>query len=109
MTRLLIDEGVPADAIRQETRSTSTLENIKFALPLLTGPDARHVIIVTDLTHGPRAALVARHFGLIPRVSGPPLRGGRKRSILRQALRELGAYPLYALRLRRERADHRCH
>ncbi len=60
----------------------------------------RRVLIVTDMTHGPRAALVARHFGLHPRVSAPPLKGGRKRTILRQMVRELGAYPLYAIRLK---------
>ena len=99
MARLLQDVGVPPTAIRQEDRSTSTLENIRFALPILAAEDRRRVVIVTDATHGPRAALVARHFGLTARISAPPLRGGRKRSILRQSLRELGAYPLYALRL----------
>ena len=106
MTHLLRDVGVPSDAIRQEDRSTSTLENIRFALPLLRQNDLRDVVIVTDATHGPRAALVARHYGLRPRVSAPSLRGGRKRTILRQALRELGAFPLYALRLLREPRGH---
>ena len=102
MTRILQEAGVPPSAIRQEDRSTSTLENIRFALPLLRQEDARAVVIVTDATHGPRAALVARHFGLRARISAPPLRGGRRRTILRQAIRELGAYPLYAVRLLRE-------
>jgi len=105
MAAVLHDAGVPATAIRQEDASTSTLDNIRLSLPILRELQARRVIIVTDATHGPRAALVARHFGLHPRVDTPPLRGGRKRTILRQAIRELGAYPLYALRLRRVPRD----
>lgn len=101
MADLLQNAGVPAEAIRQEGRSTTTLDNLRFALPILRTIPARDVIIVTDATHGPRAALVARHFGLHPRLSAPSLRGGRKRTILHQALRELGAYPLYAARLMR--------
>lgn len=100
MATLLVEQGVPPDAILQEGRSTTTLENIQMALPLLRQAGARRVLIVTDMTHGPRAALVARHFGLHPRVSAPPLKGGRKRTILRQMVRELGAYPLYAIRLK---------
>jgi uncharacterized SAM-binding protein YcdF (DUF218 family) len=100
MAALLIKHGVPKGAIRQEDRSTTTLENIQMALPLLWRAGAQRVLIVTDRTHGPRAALVARHFGLQACVSAPPLKGGRKRTILLQTLRELGAYPLYAIRLR---------
>lgn len=105
MAHLLTDAGIPTGAIRQEDRSTSTLENIQFALPFLATENLRRIVIVTDATHGPRAALVARHFGLTAQISAPSLRGGRKRSIMRQALREFGAYPLYALRLQRERRD----
>ena len=105
MARLLQDDGVPPEAIRQEDRSTTTLENLRFALPILRAEGLRRVVIVTDATHGPRAALVARHFGLLPQVSAPSLRGARKRGLLRQGLRELGAYPLYALRLLKEPRD----
>ncbi|WP_394154579.1 YdcF family protein [Loktanella salsilacus] len=100
MAALLIELGVPKDAIVQEDRSTTTYENIAMALPLLRQVEARHVLIVTDMTHAPRAALVARHFGLHPRVSTPSIKGGRKRTILRQLVRELAAYPLYAIRLK---------
>ena len=109
MAQVLRETDVPPSAIWQEDRSTSTLENIRFALPLLRREDLRDIVIVTDATHGPRAALVARHFGLRPRISAPPLRGGRKRTIMRQALRELGAFPLYAVRLLREPRDPQGH
>ena len=96
---ILLAQGVAQDAILQEDRSTTTLENIRFALPLLKERGLSRIIIVTDATHGPRALLVARHFRLRARHSAPSIRGSRKRSLLRQAMRELGAYPLYAIRL----------
>lgn len=99
ITTLLTSAGVPRSAIVAEDRSTTTLENIRFALPILRAHGATRVVIVTDITHGPRAALVARHFGLQARTSAPALRGSNPRNLLRQAVRELGAYPLYALRL----------
>lgn len=99
MTDILIKAGVPRSAIVPEDRSTTTLENIRFALPILRVHGATRIVIVTDITHGPRAALVARHFGLHATTSGPPLRGSHPRTLLRQGLRELGAYPLYAARL----------
>ena len=103
MTDILVRAGVPRSAIAPENRSTTTLENIRFALPILQAHGATRVVIVTDITHGPRAALVARHFGLHTTTSGPSLRGSHPRTLLRQALRELGAYPLYAARLWRRR------
>lgn len=99
ITALLVQAGVPPRAIVAEDCSTTTLENIRFALPILRDHAATRVVIVTDATHGPRAALVARHFGLQARTSAPPLRGSHPRTFMRQAVRELGAYPLYALRL----------
>ncbi len=99
MTDLLIAAGVTPGAILSEDRSTTTLENIRFALPLLQARGAASVLIVTDATHGPRAALVARHFGLTVRVSAPTWRGGHKKTLLRQAVRETLAYPLYAAKL----------
>ncbi len=98
---ILKTQGVPCSAILHEDRSTTTLENIRFSLPLLRQIEARQVAIVTDATHGPRAARVARHFGLKPRVFATSLRGSHTRTVLRQAVRELGAYPLYVLRLQR--------
>ena len=47
--------GVPATAIFREFRSNSTLENAKFAIPLLRLRGARRVIIVTSWYHSRRA------------------------------------------------------
>ena len=101
MRDILRGQGIPDTAIMIEDRSTDTLENIRYALPHLKQNAATRVTIVTDLTHGPRAAMVARHFGLTATVSSPSLTGGRKRTVIRQALRECGAIPVYFWRLRR--------
>jgi len=61
MQDLLQAAGIPGTAIRCESQSTTTFENIRNALPLLPGPD---VIIVTDRYHRYRTAMVARHLGL---------------------------------------------
>ncbi|WP_242494115.1 YdcF family protein [Salipiger sp. IMCC34102] len=98
---LLCDDGVPAAAIDIEDRSTTTLENIVFSLPILHRVGARRVILVTDLTHGPRALMTARAFGLSASLRSPPLKGARKRTLAYQVGRELLALPAYALRLRR--------
>ncbi|WP_253279612.1 YdcF family protein [Loktanella sp. 3ANDIMAR09] len=98
ITEILISQNVPAKAIIQEGKSTTTLENLGFSRKLL-GPETRTVIIVTDRTHAPRARLTARHLGFNATTMSPSLRGGHPRTILRQTIRELFAYPAYALRL----------
>jgi vancomycin permeability regulator SanA len=98
MRDLLIASGVPSDRIIEEDQSSTTLENIRNAMRLLGGTD---VIIVTDRYHGPRACMVAAHFGLRATVESPaPLR-----SHLRQHIREAFARPAYALKLRRTPQD----
>ncbi len=102
MRRLLREAGVPDAAIHLEDRSTSTLENIRFALPILEALRINHVLIVSDAPHLPRALLTARRLGLVAAGSAP--RGGaRARQQLRLALRELPAYATYLWRLRRRR------
>lgn len=100
MAQILQADGVPDHVIVQEDQSTTTLDNIRLALPLMQAHGVTRVFIVTDATHAPRAALVARHFGLQVVLRPPSLRGSRWRTVVRQAVRELGAYPLYAIRLR---------
>ena len=101
MREILIGKGIPPNVILCEEKSTTTLENIEFTLPILREHAINHVMIVTDATHAPRAAMVARHFGLKAKVSSPSWRGARKRTVLRQVIREAVALPIYALRLRR--------
>lgn len=100
MRRLLICEGIPPEAIRVEDRSRNTHENILFALPILADLGASGAVIVTDLTHAPRARLIARGLGLPAASSSPPLRGARLRTMLQQALREIPATVIALWRLR---------
>lgn len=100
MRDLLIAAGVSPDRIRIEDQSTSTLENIRNARPILRELGARRVTIVTDLTHAPRAAMVARHFGLRVQTDCPPWSAGGTAAQAKQVLREACALPVYAWRLR---------
>lgn len=101
MQRLLVDAGIPDRAILPEAHSSSTAENIRFALPLLAARGVGHVLIVSDAWHLPRARLLARRTGLCAEGSSPPLSGARVRPQLRGALREIPAYLAELLRLRR--------
>lgn len=86
---LLVAAGLPAAAILTEAASTTTRENVAFALPLLRAMGAGRVVIVTDLWHGPRARLVARRLGLAAESVHPPLRGTRPLAQARMAGREM--------------------
>lgn len=94
MRDLLIDAGVPVDRIRLEDRSTRTVENIRFALPILADLDATDVLIVTDAYHAPRARLIARRLNLTTTSSSPPLAGASVKQQIKSALREIPAYLL---------------
>lgn len=109
MRALLLAAGVPDEAIHPEPASRSTWENIRLARPILDRIGATGVVIVTDLTHAPRARLIARGLGLRARTSSPPLRGARAGATLRQALREVPATGVALWRIARGegRADWR--
>ncbi|HVG46685.1 MAG TPA: YdcF family protein [Rubellimicrobium sp.] len=100
MRDLLLSEGIPAEAIRLEDRSRDTLENIRFALPILADLGATQALIVTDATHAPRARMIARRLGLPAASSSPSLRGGHLPTMVRQGLREIPATALALWRLR---------
>jgi uncharacterized SAM-binding protein YcdF (DUF218 family) len=90
--------GMPAHAIRIETASTNTVENLAHAIPLVDGP----AVIVTNCWHLPRARLAARLLGLRAFGSGP--RGmASLGATLRALLREVAAVPLTILRALRWR------
>jgi uncharacterized SAM-binding protein YcdF (DUF218 family) len=100
MRDLLLEAGVPAEALRLEDRSHNTHENIALAGPILRDLGVSGVVIVTDATHAPRARLIARGLGLRATSSSPSLRGARWRTTLRQALREVPATAVALWRLR---------
>ena len=66
MKRLLMQFGVPGEAVVCEERSQITYENMKNAFALL-GKDRRRVLLVTSDYHMPRARLTAwREGGIWP-------------------------------------------
>lgn len=101
MRDILRGTGVPDEAILIEDRSTTTEENLAFALPLLAVLGERRVIVVTDWYHAPRARMTARRMGLDAGSRSPSLRGARWRVQVRQALREVPALVAYWWRLPR--------
>lgn len=68
----LLERGVPARAVVGETRSRSTVENLRFARPLVGD---RPVTLVTDSVHAPRALALARAEGLRAGVAPVAVRG----------------------------------
>lgn len=101
MSDLLKSNGVSDHKILQEAHSTSTLENIKFSLPLIRLLDAGRVILVTDGYHAKRALMVARHFGLDASTSSPTLSTTGFADATRRHTRESLARISYRARLRK--------
>ena len=93
--RYLQAQGVPESALASETESRTSLENLRFSLPLLRGDAGSQntVLIVTDDLHAYRSYRLARHLGLDASVAPVKTRGLG----LRYALRELAALTAYNL------------
>ncbi|RYH06867.1 YdcF family protein [Tropicimonas sp. IMCC6043] len=98
--RICREAGVPDAAIRLEERSTSTAENIAFALPILRELGTTRVAIVTDGYHQPRARLTARRLGLDCADLPPPAPEGVTLARIKSILREIPAYLWYLARRR---------
>ncbi|MBV8735709.1 MAG: YdcF family protein [Alphaproteobacteria bacterium] len=64
MRRTALTHGVPAAALLVETVSRDTLGNARYSAALLLARDWRRIVLVTDRTHLPRAALLFRLAGL---------------------------------------------
>ncbi|EAU45217.1 hypothetical protein R2601_10319 [Salipiger bermudensis HTCC2601] len=96
--RLAREAGVPEEALFREDRSTTTEENLRFALPVLEEMGAHDVVIVSEAYHLPRALLVARRLGLRARGAAPGLGGARMGAQARAMLREIPAFVWYWLR-----------
>ena len=71
MAELLAAEGVPADAIRMEKKSRTTMENFRNAMALLG--DKAQVLVVTSDYHVRRAVKTAKRVGLRARGEAAPL------------------------------------
>jgi len=100
IARLCREAGVPEGAIHREDRSTTTRENLAFALPILQALQPSKVVIVTDPYHAPRARLLARQLGIKATTRCPPLRQIGPRQWLRHLPREALALVATLLRLR---------
>ncbi|MEL6537476.1 MAG: ElyC/SanA/YdcF family protein [Bacteroidota bacterium] len=61
MTKVLVDAGVPADAILQDTSGSRTYESI---LNLSKNHPGQSVTIITQEFHGYRALFLANHLGV---------------------------------------------
>ena len=92
MRQIALSRGVPERALLVETRSDNTIENAREAARLLRPHGVEEVLLVSDRSHLPRAALLFHLAGL--RVAG--WAGVRPRSMLWEAgaaFRECLAFP----------------
>ena len=64
MKAQLVGDGVPADRVWLEDRSTSTRENALFAAEFLRERGIKRVALVTDAAHMPRAKRCFENVGL---------------------------------------------
>ena len=79
--------GVPLAVLDAETRSRTTLANLKNSRPLLVSEGTlQSVTLVTDEAHAPRALALARATGLEADVSSVPVGAGQWRYRLREKL-----------------------
>ncbi|MEU9104513.1 YdcF family protein [Streptomyces xanthophaeus] len=73
MADWLIAEGVPAEHIVLEDRSTTTEENMRFSREIMEAQDpAYRCVVVTNNFHAFRAAMLARKTGVNGQVLGSP-------------------------------------
>lgn len=73
MADWLIAEGVPAEHIVLEDRSTTTEENMRFSREIMEAHDpAYRCVVVTNNFHAFRAAMLARKTGVNGQVLGSP-------------------------------------
>ena len=70
MEKLLLEVGVPKEAILLENKSQITIENMRFAANVLGGAKGRRVLVVTSDYHVRRSVLTAMRAGF--RAKGYP-------------------------------------
>lgn len=64
LTRVLEEDGVPADAIIPEAQARDTIQNILYSQAIMRAHDWHTAILVSEPFHVNRAALIARDAGL---------------------------------------------
>ena len=92
--------GVPAEAILEEDRATTTAENARYTSEILRSRNVKSVVLVTDSLHMRRAEESFRAFGLtIERASVPQACvSSSNLDMLRYAFHEYAGWLLYRLR-----------
>lgn len=90
----LAGHGVPLAALRAETRATTSVENLRFAMDV--APAGRWVIVTDDL-HARRTGIAAERLGIDAVAVGIRTTGERTRYALRESIAIL-AYRLGAFR-----------
>jgi uncharacterized SAM-binding protein YcdF (DUF218 family) len=92
--------GVPAEAIVEETRATTTAENARYTSEILRERNLHSIILVTDSLHMRRAEESFRAPGLeIGRVSVPQVCVSSSNvDMLRYAIHEYAGWLAYRLR-----------
>ncbi|MDN5856648.1 MAG: YdcF family protein, partial [Actinomycetia bacterium] len=71
MADYLVARGVPEGMVLRETRSTTTLENMRFSKAIMTERSPDHCcVVVTNNFHAFRAGLMSRRAGLNGHVLG---------------------------------------
>ena len=100
MARILLEKGVPEDAILREDRALSTWDSARLVAKLARGLGIDGVLAVTDPLHCVRTVAAFERAGLLawgePVYSSPMWRKKWKRR--GQLVREIGALVWYKLR-----------
>jgi uncharacterized SAM-binding protein YcdF (DUF218 family) len=103
--RLLVNRGVPAEAIQLEAASKSTKQNAQFTIPLLRAADAHRVILVTSWYHSRRSLNCFRHYApdiqFYSRQAGPgPNETTRQftRYVISEYIKAAGYWVCYGVR-----------
>jgi len=92
----LIRLGIPAEQVLAETRSRTTIENLRNARVYL--PPHTPITLVTDEAHAPRALALASALGLTANASASPLSAHTSPSYLLREKVALAAYALIGIR-----------
>ena len=76
MRRVLIEQGIPEDAVLMDDTSFNTRQNLLHAASLLEGKTAETVLVVTSDYHLPRSLRLAQDQGFHAVGLGSPTLGG---------------------------------
>ena len=62
MKRLAVQQGVPPDAVIEETQAKDTIQNIWFSKQIMDAHSWRSAEVVSSPSHLPRTALILEHY-----------------------------------------------